>query len=245
MPSKARSKNAAVMTSANPDTDPGYLRSYGRRRGKKQRPGRERLMDDLLPRLHVISGTPIPDQFPPGTKALWLEIGFGGGEHLSQQAKAHPDIGFIGCEPFLNGVGKLLSQLDSDGSENVRIHADDARDIFPDFPDGSLARVFVLFPDPWPKTKHHKRRLIQTPFLDDLARMLEDGGEFRLASDHMGYVRWALAHVNRHPQFEWMAEGPEDWREPPADWIGTRYEQKRLAGDTIVYLRFRRKARTG
>ncbi|OEJ64316.1 tRNA (guanosine(46)-N7)-methyltransferase TrmB [Magnetovibrio blakemorei] len=233
------------MTSDSPNTDPGYLRSYGRRRGKKQRPGRERLMDDLLPRLQVKSGTPIPDQFPPGTKALWLEIGFGGGEHLSQQAKAHPDIGFIGCEPFLNGVGKLLSQLDNDGSENVRIHADDARDIFPDFPDGSLARVFVLFPDPWPKTKHHKRRLIQTPFLDDLARMLEDGGEFRLASDHMGYVRWALAHVSRHPDFEWMAEGPEDWREPPEDWIGTRYEQKRLAGDTIVYLRFRRKPRTG
>lgn len=233
------------MTPESDLTDPGYLRSYGRRRGKKQRPGRERLMDELLPRLQVQSGTPIPDQFAPGTKTLWLEIGFGGGEHLAQQAKAHPDIGFIGCEPFLNGVGKLLSQLDHDGLENVRIHADDARDIFPDFPDGCLERVYVLFPDPWPKTKHHKRRLIQTPFLDELARMLQDGGEFRLASDHMGYVRWTLAHVMRHPDFVWLAEVPEDWREPPSDWIGTRYEQKRLAGDTIVYLRFRRKPRCG
>ena len=143
----------------------------------------------------------------------------------------------------MNGVAKLLSLLDENKSENVRIYADDARDIFPNVPDGALDRVFVLFPDPWPKAKHHKRRLIQTPLLDDLARMLKDGGEFRFASDHMGYVRWVLGFAVKHPDFEWLAEGPSDWRDPPDDWTRTRYEQKALAGDIMVYLRFRRKAR--
>ena len=172
-----------------------------------------------------------------------MEIGFGGGEHLAAQAQAHPGVGIIGCEPFLNGVAKLLSLLDEHKSQNVRIYADDARDIFPDVADGALDRVFILFPDPWPKVKHHKRRLIQTPLLDDLARMLKDGGEFRFASDHMGYVRWVLGFALKHPDFEWMAEGPRDWRDPPDDWTRTRYEQKALAGDTMVYLRFRRKPR--
>ena len=224
-------------------TDPGFLRSYGRRRGKKLRPGRERLMDELLPKIQVAAGTPLPEQFPPATRELWMEIGFGAGEHLAAQAKGNPDVGLVGCEPFLNGVAKLLSQIDRDNIENIRIHADDARDIFPDVPDGTLDKVFVLFPDPWPKSRHHKRRLIQTPFLDDMARMLKDGGEFRFASDHMGYVRWALSYLIRHPDFEWMAEGPSDWREAPDDWTRTRYQKKALAGDVIVYLRFRRRPR--
>jgi len=231
------------MISDTDHSDSGYLRSYGRRRGKKLRPGRERLMADLLPRIAIKSGLSVPEQFPPDLRELWMEIGFGAGEHLAAQAKAHPDVGIVGCEPFINGVAKLLSQIDENGSENVRVHADDARDIFPDIPDGTLDRVFILFPDPWPKAKHHKRRLIQTPLLDDLARMLKDGGEFRFASDHMGYVRWVLGFALKHPDFEWLAEGPEDWREPPEDWIQTRYQQKGLAGDTIVYLRFRRKDR--
>jgi len=229
--------------SSDSDKDTGYLRSYGRRRGKKLRPGRERLMAELLPQIAVRPGTPVPDQFPPDVRELWLEIGFGGGEHLTAQAGGNPDVGIVGCEPFMNGVAKLLSQIDEDDLKNVRIHADDARDIFPDFPDGSLDRVFILFPDPWPKTKHHKRRLIQTALLDEMARMLKDGGEFRFASDHMGYVRWVLAVLIKHPDFEWMAEGPSDWRDPPDDWTRTRYEQKQLAGDKIVYLRFRRKSR--
>jgi len=231
------------MIADSENTEPGYLRSYGRRRGKKLRPGRERLMEDVLPGISIKPGATVTDQFPPDIRELWMEIGFGGGEHLAAQAQAHPDVGIIGCEPFLNGVAKLLSLLDENKSENVRIYADDARDIFPDVADGALDRVFILFPDPWPKVKHHKRRLIQTPLLDDLARMLKDGGEFRFASDHMGYVRWVLSFALKHPDFEWMAEGPRDWRDPPDDWTRTRYEQKALAGDVMVYLRFRRKAR--
>jgi len=231
------------MIAESENTEPSYLRSYGRRRGKKLRPGRERLMEDVLPRISIKPGTPVTEQFPPDIRELWMEIGFGGGEHLAAQAQAHPDVGIIGCEPFLNGVAKLLSLLDENKSQNVRIYADDARDIFPDVADGALDRAFILFPDPWPKAKHHKRRLIQTPLLDDLARMLKDGGEFRFASDHMGYVRWVLSFALKHPDFEWMAEGPSDWRDPPDDWTRTRYEQKALAGDVMVYLRFRRKPR--
>jgi tRNA (guanine-N7-)-methyltransferase len=225
-------------------TDPGYLRSFGRRRGKKQRPGRERLLAELLPRIAVTQDRPVVDQFSPPKRAYWLEIGFGGGEHLAAQAQAHPDVGLIGCEPFVDGVAKALSQIDEHDLDNVRLHADDARQIFPLINDGALQRVFVLFPDPWPKARHHKRRLIQGPLLDEIARILEDGGEFRFASDHMDYVRWVLIHVARHAEFEWTAQGPEDWRTPPADWIRTRYEQKALAkGDRCVYLCFRRRPR--
>lgn len=231
------------MTADQDSTDPGYLRSYGRRRGKKLRPGRERLMAELLPNIAVKSGVPLTDQFPSSIRELWLEIGFGGGEHLAAQAEGNPDVGIVGCEPFVNGVAKLLTQIDALGLDNVRIYADDARDIFPDIPDGMLDKVFLLFPDPWPKAKHHKRRLVQAPFLDDMARLLKDGGEFRFASDHMGYVRWVLKRLIDHPDFEWMAESPADWRDPPDGWTRTRYQQKALAGDVIVYLRFRRKVR--
>ncbi|MBF0248207.1 MAG: tRNA (guanosine(46)-N7)-methyltransferase TrmB [Alphaproteobacteria bacterium] len=224
-------------------TDPGFLRSYGRRRGKKLRPGRERLMAELLPTIAVEPGKAPADQFARRYPAYWLEIGFGGGEHLAAQAKAHPDVGMVGCEPFLDGVAKLVTAVDEAGLDNVRIHADDARQIFSDIPDGALERVFILFPDPWPKTRHHKRRLIQAPLLDACARMLADGGELRVASDHMDYVRWTLEHVIPHPDFEWLADRPTDWRTPPADWIPTRYEQKKLAGDKIAYLCFRRRTR--
>lgn len=224
-------------------TDPGYLRSYGRRRGKKLRPGRERLMKELLPRIAIDPDKPVLDQFDPPRRAYWMEIGFGGGEHLAEQAARHPDIGMIGCEPFLDGVAKFLSQVDARGLDNVRVYPDDARHLFAGLPDGGLERVFILFPDPWPKTRHHKRRLIQTPLLDALARVLKDGGELRVASDHMDYIRWTLEHVMPHPAFEWTAERAADWRTPPADWVRTRYEQKALAGETIVYLLFKRRPR--
>ncbi|HEY9163364.1 MAG TPA: tRNA (guanosine(46)-N7)-methyltransferase TrmB [Magnetovibrio sp.] len=231
------------MTSKDNPDDPGYIRSYGRRRGKKLRPGRERLMADLLPTIAVSLDRPVVEQFGTPMRAYWLEVGFGGGEHLAAQAKANPDVGVVGCEPFLDGVAKLLAAVDEDRLKNVRIHADDARQVFPLIGDGELDRVFLLFPDPWPKTRHNKRRLLQTPFLDDVARMLKDGGEFLFASDHMGYVRWALSYLMKHPALEWTAEGPADWRTPPADWTRTRYEKKGLAGEVIVYLRFRRRPR--
>ena len=201
-------------------------------------------MADLLPTISIDDTKPVRDQFPQDIQALWLEIGFGGGEHLTAQAQANPGIGLVGCEPFIDGVAKLLAQIQGAGVENVRVYGDDARKIFPHIKDGELERVFVLFPDPWRKSRHHKRRFIQPQILDEFARMLEDGGELRVASDHMGYVRWTLGHVMRHPDFEWTAEGPRDWRDPPADWIRTRYEEKALGkGDTCVYLRFRRRTR--
>lgn len=225
------------------ETDTRFLRSFGRRRGKKLRPGRERLMAELLPHLAIDEHRPVREHFAPDICELWMEIGFGGGEHLAAQAAANPGVGIIGCEPFIDGVAKLLAQVDEAGLKNVRIYADDARKIFPNIGDGELDRAFVLFPDPWPKIKHNKRRLIQTPLFDDMARMLKDGGEFHFASDHMGYVRWVLGFAMKHPDFEWLAEGPKDWREPPKDWTKTRYEKKGLAGHTIVHLHFRRKAR--
>lgn len=233
------------MASDQDFKDPGYLRSFGRRQGKKLSPARDRLMTNLLPKISMHADKPARDHFDANIESLWLEIGFGGGEHLAAQAQANPNVGIVGCEPFIDGVAKLLSHVQDSKVENVRIHGDDARQIFPCFQDADLDRVFVLFPDPWPKSRHHKRRFIQTQILDDFARMLKDGGELRVASDHMGYVRWTLAHVMRHPEFEWTAETNTDWQTPPEDWIRTRYEQKALAkGDKCVYLRFRRKKRS-
>lgn len=232
------------MTSDKDLSDPGYLRSFGRRQGKKLSPGRERLMTDLLPRISIELDKPVRDHFAPDVKALWLEIGFGGGEHLAAQAAHNPDTGIIGCEPFIDGVAKLLAQVNDAELKNVRVYSDDARKIFPNIKDGELDRTFVLFPDPWRKSRHHKRRFIQKNSLDEIARMLKDGGELRVASDHMDYVRWTLAHVMRHPDFEWTANSAEDWRNPPADWIRTRYEEKALAkGDKCVYMCFKRRAR--
>ncbi|PCI37529.1 MAG: tRNA (guanosine(46)-N7)-methyltransferase TrmB [Rhodospirillaceae bacterium] len=232
------------MKSSKDITVPGYLRSFGRRQAKKLSPARERLMNSLLPKIAVKTDTPIRDQFPSNIRELWLEIGFGGGEHLSTQARQNPDVGIVGCEPFIDGVAKLLAQIHEADVQNVRVHGDDARETFSCIGEGDLDRVFVLFPDPWRKSRHHKRRFIQTQVLDQFAKMLKDGGEFRFASDHMDYVRWTLAHVMRHPDFEWLAESPEDWRVPPTDWVRTRYEEKALGkGDACVYLRFRRKNR--
>jgi tRNA (guanine-N7-)-methyltransferase len=175
----------------------------------------------------------------PHARACALEVGFGGGEHLTAQARAHPDWGFIGCEPFLNGVAKLLGQIDGGRVANVRVHPDDARDVIARLPDASLSAIYVLFPDPWPKLRHHKRRFVQTATLDALARLLKRGGEFRLATDHTEYARWALAHLMGHKQFHWAAERASDWRARPDDWPATRYEQKALkAGRSCVYLRF-------
>jgi tRNA (guanine-N7-)-methyltransferase len=175
---------------------------------------------------------------------LWLEVGFGGGEHLAAQARAHPDVGMIGCEPFINGVGRLLSEIDRDSIANIRIHPDDARDVIDALPDACIGRVFVLYADPWPKTRHHRRRFIGPENLTRLARIMKDGAELRLASDQMPLIRWMLFHALHDGAFEWTARGPEDWRSRPNDWPQTRYEAKALErGETCVYLKFRRRAR--
>lgn len=220
---------------------------YGRRKGRPLRPNRAALIAELLPRLAI----PLPPPgeeldwralFPRPVESLWLEVGFGAGEHLAWQAAQHPQIGFIGCEPFVNGISTLLRAVADQGLDNVRIHPGDAREVIAVLPEASLGRCFVLFPDPWPKTRHHRRRFIGPETLDALARVMRDGAELRLASDHPALVDWMLFHARRHPAFAWAAKEPRDWRERPGDWPATRYEAKALHGRP-VFLTFRRRPR--
>jgi tRNA (guanine-N7-)-methyltransferase len=216
----------------------------GRRKGRALRPGRQRLLDELLPRLKIDLSSDRIDPaglFARPVSDAWLEVGFGGGEHLAEQARTHPDVGMIGCEPFINGVAKLLSEIDRDGLENIRLHPDDARDLIDRLQDASIGRAFVLFADPWPKARHSERRFIGPENLDRLARVMKDGAELRLASDQMPLIRWMLFHTTNHPAFEWTARQPRDWRCRPADWPPTRYETKAVdEGIRCVYLTFRR-----
>jgi tRNA (guanine-N7-)-methyltransferase len=221
---------------------------HGRRRGKKLRLGQQSLLDTLLPRLalalpseperidlaRLFGGGPLP----PG--GVWLEVGFGAGEHLVWQAEQHPGIGLIGCEPYLNGVAKCLAQIERAGVTNIRLFTDDARLVMAALPDRSLSRAFVLFPDPWPKTRHHKRRFVQRESLDRLAELMLPGSELRLATDDPSYLPWMVEQACIHPGFDWLAQGPADWRQRPADWPQTRYEKKMLAGKP-TFLRLRRR----
>jgi tRNA (guanine-N7-)-methyltransferase len=228
-------------------TDVRQRTLYGRRRGKKLRDGQQSLLDTLLPRL-TLGVPPEPAKIdlaqafggtlPPD--GVWLEVGFGAGEHLVWQAKEHPRIGLIGCEPYINGVAKCLAHIEREGLENIRLFTDDARLVMNALPDRSLSRAFVLFPDPWPKSRHHKRRFVQRDNLDLLARLMKPGAELRLATDDPSYLPWMVEHACTHPAFEWLAERPADWRGRPADWPPTRYETKRIAG-VPVFLRLRRR----
>ncbi|MEM7527627.1 MAG: tRNA (guanosine(46)-N7)-methyltransferase TrmB [Pseudomonadota bacterium] len=223
---------------------------YGRRHGKKLRDGQKRLLDTRLAALAPpgVGWEENPDRAPldpaalfPGARALWLEIGFGGGEHMIAQAAANPDIGIIGCEPFVNGVAMLLSAIERAGVGNLRVHAGDARDLMDVLPEASVDRAFLLYPDPWPKKRHWKRRFINPDQLDQLARVLRPGAHFRVATDIEDYVRHTLEQMQRDPHFTWCAEGPTDWRTPWPDWPGTRYEAKALReGRRPHYLTFQR-----
>ncbi len=235
---------------ADPGRDKRIL--YGRRRGHKLRPGRQELVDQLLPHLAIalpetgrldpgelFAAMPLGDEAP-----LWLEIGFGGGEHLAAQAEAHPDIALIGCEPFINGIASLLSLIEKANLGNVRIWDDDARSLIEHLPDASVDRAFLLYPDPWPKARHAKRRFVATGSLDQLARVLKDGAELRIASDHPVYQRWTLCRMHGRADFAWSAERADDWRRRPDDGPATRYEQKAVReGRTPMYLNFTRRAR--
>ena len=217
---------------------------YGRRRGKKLRAGQEALLDTLLPGISV-AVPPEPQKLDLASifgdeREVWFEVGFGAGEHLVWQAEQHPHVGLIGCEPYINGVAKCLAHIERAGVTNVRLFADDARLVMNALPERSLSRVFVLFPDPWPKTRHHRRRFVQRSTLDLLAPLMKPGAELRLATDDPSYLPWMVEHACTHPAFEWLAERPADWRTRPADWPGTRYETKRIAG-TPVFLRLRRR----
>jgi tRNA (guanine-N7-)-methyltransferase len=176
----------------------------------------------------------------PGASEVWLEIGFGGGEHMAAQAALRPDVLVLGAEPFLNGVASALRHVDEAGLDNVRLREGDARQLLLDLPDGCLTRVFILFPDPWPKTRHHKRRLIQTDVIAELARTLKPGGRLRFATDWADYADWTLAKLTKSPDFKWLAERADDWRKPPTDHVTTRYEQKRLGDCAPVFLDFER-----
>ena len=173
---------------------------------------------------------------------VWLEIGFGAGEHLLWQAEHHPRVGIIGAEPYEAGVAKLLSRVSlapTETKNNIRVHMGDAREVIEALPDASLGRVFILFPDPWPKTRHHKRRFIQSEMLDALARVMKPRAELRFASDDAPYLDWALERLMAHPAFDWTATCAQDWKSRPADWPPTRYEAKQLHG-VPAFLRFRR-----
>jgi tRNA (guanine-N7-)-methyltransferase len=222
------------------------LRSYGRRRGRKLSSRQDRLMRDLLPVLAVPTrNEPIADAstlFPVPVRGVWLEIGFGGGEHLLWQAAHHPDCGLIGCEPFEDGVVKVLTAIEEDGLRNVRLHADDARDVLRWLPPASIDRAFVLFPDPWPKARHRKRRLVNEAMLALLARVMKPGGELRIGSDIGDYLRTILMAFQSSADFEWLARRPDDWRVRPADWPQTRYEDKAVReGRRSSYLLFSRR----
>lgn len=229
-----------------PSAEGSRYRVYGRRQRRRLRPRKASLVGDLLPRL-----TP-PTDVPPGTldpaalfdlpvRETWLEVGFGSGEHLLRQAERNPDTGFLGCEPFVNGTAAFLGRLPEEARGRVRVLMDDARPLLDALAPASIGRAFLLFPDPWPKRRHAKRRFLQPGTLDSFARVLAPGAELRAASDHPVCQRWMLRLLLDHPAFEWTARRPGDFRERPGDWPETRYEARAVrAGARPLFLSFRR-----
>lgn len=225
------------MTEDNPKAH-GPLRSFGRIKARTLKPRQAGLFDTLLPEIAVTD-----ESLPEILKAeeLWLEIGFGGGEHLAGQAARNSHVVIIGCEPFLNGVGSALRHVEEQGIKNVRILSDDARPLLDKLPDGSLSRIFILFPDPWHKARHNKRRLIQPETIAAFARLLKSGGRLRFASDWAGYADWTLERILASPDFDWPAQSQADWNTPPEDHLTTRYETKGLGDCKPVFLDFVRR----
>jgi tRNA (guanine-N7-)-methyltransferase len=204
---------------------------FGRRSGKRLHKGQDRLFKDLLPQLTIEFGDdPVdPAQLFPESTSRIIEIGYGGGEHLARQARQNPSTGFIGCEVFSGGIAKLVQQIDEEGLGNVRLYTDDALKLLQKLPDASLDGAYLLYPDPWPKTRHHKRRFISPLTLGQLARVLKPGAIFRFASDIEDYANWTLAHILRSPDFRFAPERAGIWHEPYPGWEPTRYEEKARA----------------
>lgn len=219
---------------------------FGRRKGPRLSARQHELRQSLLPALalKLVQQMDPKLYFDRPVDDVWLEVGFGGGEHLLWQANAYPGIGLIGAEPYISGTAKLLSKLESTRLPNIRIYDDDARDIIEALPDASIGRFFVLFPDPWPKTRHHKRRFLQMETLDDIARIMRPGAELRFATDDSGYLAYALERLMAHRAFVWTATTASDWLHRPAGWPATRYEAKRLHGPP-TFLRFIRTDKIG
>ena len=218
---------------------------YGRRRGRKLSSTRESRFEAWLPRLRFAApeaGTRLDPAslFAEPKQAYWVEVGFGDGGHMFALSQQHPEIGFIGVEPYEHGVAKLVMQIADrhergDTRDNIRILTDDARLLLKALPDGSVARGFVLFPDPWPKKRHRWRRIVNADTLSDWARLIPPGGELRLATDVPDYQRWMLRHILAEPGFTWMAETSRDWLQRPDDWPASKYEQKAIAAGRIPH----------
>ena len=245
---KSSNPGSADPTRPDPSSDTGRRRTiYGRRLGRPLKQGREKALATWLPRL----GIAVPAQgrldlahlFDGAMDDVWLEVGFGSGEHLLAQAAAHPRVGLIGCEPFINGMAALLAEIEREPARaaNIRVLMDDARPLIAALPDAALGKVFVLFPDPWPKARHAKRRFISLENLDALARVMKPGAELRVASDDEGYIAWVVEQVPPHPAFEPRRTATE-WRQRPDGWPVTRYEAKaRAQGREPAFFTFRRR----
>jgi tRNA (guanine-N7-)-methyltransferase len=217
------------------------LRTYGRVKGRALKAAQAALLETLAPRLAIPEGPVDPRALMPGAAEVWLEIGFGGGEHLAGQAERRPEVLLLGVEPFLNGVASLLRHVDQRRLANVRILKGDARALVERLPAASLDRVVILFPDPWPKTRHHKRRLMQPAFVTALARATRAGARLRFATDWRDYAAWTLAQMLASPDWSWTAERATDWRNAPTDHLTTRYEQKALGDTPPIFLEFVRR----
>ena len=222
---------------------------YGRRKNHALPAQQAQLMQNLLPQLQIdLTRTDAPqggpkDWFDKNYQNYALEIGFGGGEHLVARAQRHADMGFIGCEVFINGIAKLLVAIADNKLNNIRIYGDDARDVLDVLPPASLQVVYLLYPDPWPKNKHHKRRFVQLQNLQGIFRVLAEGGLFWVVSDSADYIDWTLAKIYAHGGFDLPITHNDDWRSSPPDWVSTRYENKaQKAGRQSCYLRFTRRA---
>lgn len=237
------SPNSSAENPRGRDANGDDLKFYGRRKGKKMRDQRLGAYESVYPQVRIAlpEGTGIAPasffDFP--VRDVWLEVGFGNGEHLVHHAINNPDVGLIGCEPFLNGIAALCADIKAHNLRNIRIFGDDARLLLPKLQDASLARAFVLNSDPWPKRRHAKRRFIQQNTLDDIHRLLKPGAEFRMSSDHPVLIGWQLEQALLHGGFDWQAECAADWTRRPADLPETRYQKKGLReGRDTVFLNF-------
>ena len=236
------------MTAHKPGDPTTLNRLYGRAKGKPLRAGQQDLVDNLLPQIAVPAEGDVTAEalfgYAEGQgRPLHFEIGFGGGEHLAERADMLPDHGFIGCEPFVNGVAQALTHVREKQLTNVRLHHGDALEVLSRVPDGALSFLYLLHPDPWPKARHAKRRMMNDGPVDLFAAKLKPGGEFRFGTDHPVYLRHALMVMRRHTeQFEWLVEGPQSWQNRPGGWTETRYEAKaRRLGHEVWYFRYRRR----
>jgi tRNA (guanine-N7-)-methyltransferase len=244
MPVHAGMTSRMMLVMATDDKAARPRGFFGRRKGHRLRPRQAALFDTMLPRLALDLNAPARELrtlFPAPIDEVRLEIGFGGGEYLMSEARAHPRAGFIGIEPFVNGMAKALAAIAADNLGNIRLHHGDATEVLAWLPPASLARVDLVYPDPWPKRRHWKRRFVQDHSVTAIARILRPGGEFRFATDVPDYAAWTLKYLVRSPHFTWTAERADDWRRAWPGFPGTRYEAKaRRAGRAPCYLIFRR-----